>query len=70
MHMPRKWKLVAAVVVALAVAAVVGVFFVSGYGERSVTVAGDRIGCVYSAASSGHQLKRSIPPGQKVGISN
>ncbi len=72
MHMPRKWKLVAAVVVALAVAAgvVAGVFFVSGYGERSVTVAGDRIGCVYSAASSGHQFKRSIPPGQKVGISN
>jgi hypothetical protein len=72
MHMPRKWKLAAAVVVALAVAAgaVAGVFFVSGYGERSVTVAGDRVGCVYSAASSGHQFKRSIPPGQKVGISN
>jgi hypothetical protein len=68
--MSRKWKLAAAgaAVVAAAAGALAAVFFVSGYGERGVTVAGDRIGCVYGASSDGRPFKRTIPPGEKVVI--
>lgn len=53
---------------ALALAAVAVAVLTTSCGGRSITVAGDQIGCVYSSADSGHKFKRSIPPGERVSI--
>jgi hypothetical protein len=68
----RKW-MVGAALVAVAAAAVGIAFAVSwlrNYGHRTVTVAGDRIGCVYGNAGSGHALVRSIEPGEQARVRN
>ena len=53
---------------AMALVAVAATILTTGCGGKSVTVAGDQVGCVYSSANSGHKFKRSIEPGQKVNI--
>jgi len=66
----RKWKIGAALV-AVAGAAVgiaIGVSWLRNYGHRTVTVAGDQIGCVYGDAASGHRFERSIQPGERARI--
>jgi hypothetical protein len=59
-----KWSTLAALPVLAGAIALVA----AGCGGKSVTVAGDMIGCVYSSADSGHQFKRSIQPGERVNI--
>ena len=68
----RKWKIGAVVVVLAAAGAgvAIGVSWLRGYGHRSVTVAGDQIGCVYGDAASGHRFERSIQPGERASIAD
>ena len=56
--------------VAVLVLAVAGVLalVVIWNDERSVTVAGDQIGCAYGSAATGHKFVRSIQPGQRASI--
>lgn len=63
----RIGALAALVLLALGGAAVAA-FVLIGRDGKSVTVAGDQIGCVYGSAGSGHKFKRSIQPGQTVDI--
>jgi hypothetical protein len=53
-----------------ALAAVAVAFVAAGCGGKSVTIAGDQVGCVYSSADSGQVFKRSIPPGGRVDIAS
>ena len=48
--------------------AVALVLVATGCGGKSVTVAGDMIGCVYGSADTGGQFKRVISPGERVNI--
>ena len=59
-------------VAALLVAAGAVTFFVLRDTGRSVTVAGDQIGCVYGSAAKGHAFKKAIQPGEttKIGTSD
>lgn len=64
MRMPTRWMTFGAVpflAVAIALAA-------TACGGKSVTVAGDMIGCVYSSPDAGHRFKHSIQPGERVSI--
>jgi hypothetical protein len=60
----------AIVVAAAAVGIAVAVSWVRGYGQESVVVAGDQVGCVYGDAASGHRFERSIQPGERATIAN
>lgn len=60
--------LVALIVLLVLAAAAVAAIVVIRHEGKSVTVAGDQIGCVYGSANSGHKFKRSIQPGQTVDI--
>jgi hypothetical protein len=57
-------------VVAAAVGSALGVRWLLDYGHRTVTVAGDQVGCVYSSAKSGHRFQRAIQPGEHARVSN
>jgi hypothetical protein len=72
MRFRRKGVLALAAVALATVAAgaVASGIWIAGYGHKSITVAGDQVGCVYSSAGSGHKFRRTIQPGQKVRISN
>jgi hypothetical protein len=66
----RKW-MIGAALVAVAGAAVgiaIGVTWLRNYGHRTVTIAGDQIGCVYGDAASGHRFERSIQPGERARV--
>ena len=68
----RRW-MIGAALVAVAAAAVgiaTGVSWLRDYGHRTVTVAGDQIGCVYGDAASGHAFERSIQPGERARVGN
>ena len=68
----RKW-MIGAALVAVAGAAVgiaIGVSWLRNYGHRTVTIAGDQIGCVYGDAASGHRFERSIQPGERARVGN
>jgi hypothetical protein len=68
----RKW-MIGAALVALAGAAVgiaIGVSWLRNYGHRTVTIAGDQIGCVYGDAASGHRFERSLQPGERARVGN
>src|SRR5262245_26522571 len=52
----------------LALTGVAVAFVVAGCDGKSVTIAGDQIGCVYSSPESGQAFKRAIPPGGRVDI--
>jgi regulator of protease activity HflC (stomatin/prohibitin superfamily) len=60
----------AAGVAAAAVGIALLVVWALNYGERTVTVAGNRIGCVYSSATSGGHFERAIAPGAQARVSN
>jgi hypothetical protein len=68
----RKWMIGAALVVvaAAAVGIAIGASWLRNYGHRTVTVAGDQIGCVYGDAASGHAFERSIQPGERARVGN
>jgi hypothetical protein len=68
----RRWRIGAALVAAAAAAVgiAIGVSWLRNYGHRTVTVAGDRIGCVYGDAASGHAFERSIQPGERARVAN
>lgn len=68
----RRWMIGAALVVvaAAAVGIAIGVSWLRNYGHRTVTVAGDQIGCVYGDAASGHAFERSIQPGERARVGN
>lgn len=63
----RRAALAGGGVVVLAAAGVAAFMFVSGTG-RTVTVAGDQIGCVYGSAAKGHEFKKAIQPGESATI--
>jgi hypothetical protein len=68
----RKWKVGGAAVVAIAAAVGIGigVVWLRGYGHKTVTIAGDQIGCVYGDAASGHRFERSVEPGESASIAD
>ena len=72
MRFRRKGVLALAAVALATVAAgaVASGIWIAGYGHKSITVAGDQVGCVYSSAGSGHKFRRTIQPGQEVRSSN
>jgi hypothetical protein len=55
---------------AAAVGIALGVSWLRNYGHRTVTVAGDQVGCVYGGAASGHAFVRSIQPGERARVGN
>ena len=67
-----KWRIGAAVVAAAAAAVglVIGISWLRNYGHRTVTVAGDRMGCVFGNAASGHRFEQAIQPGERARIGN
>jgi hypothetical protein len=65
MRNQAKWSTLAA---ASLLAAAIALVATACGGAKKVTVAGDMIGCVYSSVDSGHQFKRSIQPGERVGV--
>ncbi len=64
----KRPTLVAVLLLAIAVAVVAALFVLARGGGKSVTPAGDMIGCVYSSADTGHKFKRSIQPGERVSV--
>jgi len=68
----RRW-MIGGALVAVAAAAVgiaIGVAWLRNYGHRTVTIAGDQVGCVYGGAGSGHRFERSIQPGDRARVGN
>ncbi|HZR97001.1 MAG TPA: hypothetical protein VFA56_14995 [Gaiellaceae bacterium] len=64
----RRGVIVAAVVTALLAGGAIAAYETLRSTGRSVTVPGDRIGCVYSSRETGHRFIRSIQPGERVTI--
>src|SRR5581483_4546802 len=62
---PASWR---AIVTALLAGGAIAAYETLRSTGRSVTVPGDRIGCVYSSRETGHRFIRSIQPGERVTI--